>query len=87
MTSADERVTTILVVEDDPWIRSLLTDLLSAEGYDVEVTSNGISALRLAREHHPDVVLLDLAMPEMSGLDVLRELRQERTTASVPIIG
>ena len=86
MTPAEARPTTILVVEDDPWIRSLLTDLLPTEGYDVEEASNATGALRAAREHHPDVVLLDLALPEMSGLDVLRELRGDRATAGLPVI-
>ena len=86
MTHTDENSTRVLLVEDDPWIRSLLTDLLPTEGYFVEEATNGPSALRLAKEHRPNVVLLDLAMPEMSGVDVLRELRQDRATENLPVI-
>jgi CheY-like chemotaxis protein len=76
----------VLVVEDDAWIRSLLADLLPAEGYLVEEASNGPTAIHLAQENHPDVILLDLAMPGMSGLDVWRELKNDRATADIPVI-
>ena len=76
----------VLVVEDDPWIRALLTDLLAAEGFEVEQASNGPSAIRLANEQHPDLVLLDLAMPEMSGTQVLRKLKADHDTDKVPVI-
>jgi CheY-like chemotaxis protein len=82
----DERPPTILVVEDDPWIRALLVDLLPGEGYTVVDAVDGAAALRLVREHHPAAVLLDLAMPVMSGLDVLRELRHDEATMSLPVI-
>jgi CheY-like chemotaxis protein len=84
--AGDTRPATVLVVEDDRWIRSLLTDLLPAEGYVVEEATNGAAGVRLARAHRPDVVLLDLAMPEMSGAEVLRELKSDSTTADIPII-
>jgi CheY-like chemotaxis protein len=86
MRSRDERPATVLVIEDDRWLRSLLSDLLPAEGYVVEEASNGAAGVRLAKEHRPDVVLLDLAMPEMSGAEVLRELKSDRSTADIPII-
>ena len=76
----------VLVVDDDPWIRSLLTDLLTAEGFEVEQASNGPTAVRIANEHHPDLVLLDLAMPGMSGTQVLRKLKADRDTDEVPVI-
>ena len=69
---------TVLVVEDDPWIRGLLTDLLSGEGYEVIQAQDGVSGLKMAQERDPDVILLDLAMPEKSGLDVLHELKGSR---------
>ncbi len=86
MSPADERSTAVLVIEDDTWIRSLLTDLLPSEGYAVEEASNGATGIRLARAHQPDVILLDLAMPERSGVDVLRELKSDTTTEEVPVI-
>ncbi|HYY90040.1 MAG TPA: response regulator [Chloroflexota bacterium] len=82
----DEQAREVLVVEDDPWIRALLTDLLAAEGFEVEQASNGPSAIRLANEQHPDLVLLDLAMPEMSGTQVLRKLKADHDTDKVPVI-
>lgn len=76
----------VLVVDDDAWMRSVLADLLPAEGYNVEEASSGPSAIRLAKEDRPDVVILDLAMPEMSGLDVLRELKKDSVTNNIPVI-
>ena len=63
-----------LVVEGDPWIRLLLRDLLTDEGYAVLEASNGSAALRLAQRQPPALVLLDLILPEQSGLELLTEL-------------
>jgi CheY-like chemotaxis protein len=86
MGATDARHTTVLLIEDDRWIRSLLSELLPAEGYSIEEATNGVAGVRLAKEHQPDVVVLDLAMPEMSGTDVLRELKNDSVTAEIPII-
>ena len=87
MTGADHRhATTVLVIDDDTWIRSLLSDLLRAEGYSVQAATNGAAGVRLAKEHLPEVVVLDLAMPEMSGADVLRELKSDKSTMDIPVI-
>src|SRR5207245_4051759 len=75
-----------LVVEDDPWIRLLLRDLLTDEGYAVLEASNGSAALRLAQRQPPALVLLDLVLPEQSGLELLAELKSTRATARVPVI-
>jgi len=77
---------TVLVVEDDPWIRSLMTDLLAGEGYSVVQASDGKAGLEMAEETDPDVILLDLAMPEKSGLDVLHELKTSKPTQDIPVI-
>ncbi len=77
---------TILVVEDDPWIRSLMADLLTGEGYQVLQAADGKAGLELAGEKEPDVILLDLAMPEKSGLDVLHELKSSKPTRDIPVI-
>jgi DNA-binding response OmpR family regulator len=77
---------TVLIVDDDPWIRLLLHDLLTDEGYAVEEASNGSAALRLAQRHPPALVLLDLVLPEQSGLALLTELKSTRATAHVPVI-
>ena len=73
----------VLVVEDDPSIRDTLAFNLKKEGYVVSVAQDGVDALAKAREVQPDLVLLDLMLPELSGLEVCRMLRQER---DVPII-
>ena len=73
----------ILVVDDDPEIISLLKRGLSYEGYAVEAASNGAEALAKAREKEPDLVVLDVMMPEMDGVEVARRLRQ---AGDVPIL-
>jgi CheY-like chemotaxis protein len=77
---------TVLVVEDDPWTRTVTTALLAGEGYAVIEAKNGEEGLAGVAEHEPDVVLLDLALPTMSGLDVLRELKDTPTTAATPVL-
>jgi CheY-like chemotaxis protein len=75
-----------LVVDDDVFVLSALAELLSEEGYDVHTASNGFSAVRLAMECRPLVVLLDLALPELSGADVLAELRGDPATREGAIV-
>jgi two-component system KDP operon response regulator KdpE len=76
-------VTHVLVVEDDPALRRSLTLNLGARGYTYEETGNGEDALRMAGRQLPDVVFVDLGLPTMSGLDVIRGLRR---FTDVPII-
>lgn len=76
----------VLVVEDDPANRALLDALLRREGYDVVVAANGRDGLLAAREEAPDLVLLDIEMPAMNGLDVCRSLRADPATVALPII-
>ena len=73
----------ILVVEDDPAIATVVEETLTAEGYEV-VCTGAVGALRLARELHPDVILLDYAMPGMDGAELSRRLRADPTTAAIP---
>jgi two-component system alkaline phosphatase synthesis response regulator PhoP len=73
----------ILVVDDEPSVINLLAYNLRKALYDVRVAADGREALRLARESQPDLILLDLMIPEVDGLDVCRELRK---TSDVPII-
>ena len=73
----------VLVVDDDPGIRKLVEYNLGLEGYDVLVASGGKEALRRAQNETPDLVLLDLNLPGMDGLDVAREIRRKGST---PII-
>jgi two-component system response regulator MprA len=76
-------MTTILVVDDDPKIRSVLGRGLRFEGYDVQIAASGQEALQLARETTFDLVVLDLTMPRMDGLEVCRRLRRG---VNVPIL-
>ena len=77
---------TVLVIEDDPWTRTITTALLAGEGFAVVEAKNGEEGLKRAREHAPDAVLLDLALPTKSGLEVLRELKSDISTMSIPVI-
>jgi DNA-binding response OmpR family regulator len=76
-------VNCILVVDDEPAVTDLLAYNLRKALYDVLIATNGVDALRLARDASPDLILLDLMLPEVDGLDVCRELRK---TSGVPII-
>lgn len=77
---------TILVVEDEPGIATIVRDYLERAGFRVVAAADGITALRLARSERPSLVLLDLMMPGMDGLDVTRTLRQDPSTTKLPII-
>jgi two-component system phosphate regulon response regulator PhoB len=77
---------TVLLAEDDTDIRDLVTFKLRQQGYEVRAFEDGLSALASARDEMPDLALLDITMPGMSGLDVCRELRADPATADVPII-
>ena len=76
-------MTTVLIVDDEPPIQRALHANLVARGYDVLLSGSGEQALELATVHHPDVVILDLGLPGMDGLDVVRRLRE---WTSVPVI-
>src|SRR6266498_1894061 len=76
----------VLIVEDEPDIRGLLAFHLEREGYQVVKSTNGADALRQVRAMPPDLVLLDLMLPEMDGLEVCRRLRQDPATARLPIV-
>jgi DNA-binding response OmpR family regulator len=76
-------VKTILVVDDEPKIVQLARDYLEHAGFAVLTTGDGASALQVARTRHPDLVVLDLGLPSLDGLDVTRALRAE---SSVPIV-
>jgi DNA-binding response OmpR family regulator len=77
---------TVLLAEDDTDIRFLVTFKLEQAGHEVRGFADGLSALADARAHRPDLAVLDVMMPGMSGLDVCRELRRDPATAAVPVI-
>ena len=76
----------ILVIDDEQGIRNLLDTLLSRKGYEVVLASNGQKGLELFRRERPDVVVLDLKMPEMNGLTVLQQIRQLNPVQPVVIL-
>jgi DNA-binding response OmpR family regulator len=77
---------TVLLVDDDEWISNLLAELLREEGYFVLQASTAAKALELAAERAPDVIVLDLRLPDGSGVEVLRELRARVETAETPVL-
>jgi DNA-binding response OmpR family regulator len=77
---------TVLLAEDDADIRFLVTLKLTQAGYQVRAFGDGLSAAADAREHPPDLAILDTMMPGKSGLEVCQELRQDPATAKIPVI-
>lgn len=77
---------TILVVDDEPEIVQIVRDYLERNGFRVLIAYDGRNAIRLARQERPDLLILDLMMPEVDGLDVVRMLRTDSMTNSLPII-
>jgi len=77
---------TILVVDDDPVIQKLLEVNFSIEGYQVEVAGDGLEALEKAKASAPDLIVLDVMMPRMNGLEAAKALKADPRTASIPII-
>lgn len=77
---------TILIVEDNKLNMKLFNDLLENNGYNVIQTSNGFQALQLAKEHQPDLILMDIQLPEVSGLEVTKWIKQDDTISSIPVI-
>jgi two-component system cell cycle response regulator DivK len=76
----------ILIVEDNPISLTLLKQLLKAHGYEVLGTPGGLQALDLAREEQPDLILMDIRLPDISGFEVTRLLRADDRTKTIPII-
>ena len=77
---------TVLIVEDNELNMKLFNDLLEARGYHVLQTRSGHAVLSLAREHRPHLILMDIQLPEISGLDVARWLKDDDDLKNIPII-
>jgi two-component system, cell cycle response regulator DivK len=77
---------TVLIVEDNELNMKLFHDLLDAHGYATLQTRNGMDALRLAREKRPDLILMDIQLPEVSGLEVTRWLKDDDELREIPVI-
>jgi CheY-like chemotaxis protein len=76
----------VVVADDEADIVTLVGAVLSKAGFDVLEASNGVEALELVRAHRPRLVVLDIAMPELDGMEVLRLVRADPETADLPVI-
>ncbi|MFO0389985.1 MAG: response regulator [Alphaproteobacteria bacterium] len=76
----------ILIVEDNDLNLKLFRDLLGAHGYETIETKEGIEAITLTRSEKPDLILMDIQLPEISGLDVTRRIKADETLRAIPII-
>ncbi|MFP4314207.1 MAG: response regulator [Alphaproteobacteria bacterium] len=76
----------VLIVEDNELNMKLFHDLLEAHGVQTVGTSDGKKVLDLAREHNPDLILMDIQLPEISGLDVTKMLKEDEELKSIPVI-
>ena len=76
----------ILIVEDNDLNMKLFHDLLEVQGYATLQTRDGMEALKLARQHHPDLILMDIQLPEVSGLEVTRWIKADDALTTIPII-
>ncbi len=79
-------VKTVLVVEDDDLNMNLFCDLLEFDGYGVLQARDGMEGWRMAQEHGPDLILMDIQLPDVSGLEVTRWLKADETLKSIPVI-
>ena len=81
-----EAVKTVLMVDDEANARKIAKLILEREGYRTLTASNGEEGLVLAKVEQPDVILLDIMMPKMSGYDMLKRLREDQDTLQIPVI-
>ena len=76
----------VLIVEDNELNMKLFHDLLEAHGIDTVETNNGKNVLELAREHSPDLILMDIQLPEVSGLEITKWLKDDEELKSIPVV-
>jgi CheY-like chemotaxis protein len=77
---------TVLIIEDEADAAELFSEMMRVSGFHVQKTSSSAPAIELMMKEKPDVVLLDIMMPEVSGLDILRQMRSEPTLANIPVV-
>jgi two-component system cell cycle response regulator DivK len=77
---------TVLIVEDNELNMKLFNDLLEAFGYQTVKTRDGRKAVELARQHHPDLIIMDIQLPEISGLKVTQMLKEDKELAGIPVV-
>ena len=76
----------ILIVEDNDLNLKLFKDLLEAHGYETLELRDGLDAVAVVKRHRPDLILMDIQLPEISGLDVTKKIKAEKEIADIPII-
>ena len=76
----------VLIVEDNELNMKLFHDLLDSQGYEVLQTREGLQALAIARQHRPDLILMDIQLPEISGLEVTKWLKDDEELSHIPVI-
>jgi two-component system, cell cycle response regulator DivK len=77
---------TVLIVEDQIEFRAIHSTFLERHGYRVVLAGDGESALRQAREQNPDVILMDVSLPVLNGIDATRQLKQDPSTRRIPVL-
>jgi two-component system cell cycle response regulator DivK len=77
---------TVLIVEDNELNMKLFHDLLESQGYSTLQTREGLQALALARQHRPDLILMDIQLPEISGLEVTKWLKDDEELSHIPVV-
>ena len=77
---------TILIVEDNELNMKLFNDLLEAHGYQTVQARNGVEAVDLARKHHPNLILMDIQLPEVSGLQMTQWIKDDESLRSIPVV-
>jgi two-component system, cell cycle response regulator DivK len=77
---------TVLIVEDNELNMKLFHDLLDAHGYRTLQTKDGMEALAMVRQHRPDLILMDIQLPEVSGLEVIKWIKEDDNLRSIPVV-
>jgi len=77
---------TVLIVEDNELNMKLFHDLLEWQGYETVCTRNGVEALDLARKHRPDLIIMDIQLPEVSGLEITKWLKDDPALKAIPVV-
>ena len=77
---------TVMIVEDNELNMKLFADLLEAHGYETRQTREGLKAIGIARSFHPDLILMDIQLPEVSGLEVTKWIKDDKDLAEIPVV-
>ncbi len=76
----------LLIIEDDPYVQRMYKRMFDFKNYDIEIASTGEDGLALAKQIKPDLVLLDIMLPGMNGLEVLKALKEQEDTKKIPVL-